>query len=461
MGGKDGSRGYVYQGIVAVLESLAQTGWDKIYIEFPSEYDKVDIALAQGDKVVQAIQVKSSINTFSPRDLKQWIQDISHDFPCEHYKLVLIGQCSASALDFINSIAKFQNGEIDKKVQNALSGFDTSIFEHAVVHIQTLSNDLDSLQAIARDSLSKYLADEQPPLTYSRIDFIVKAMLTDQLLQSTKSGFTERATFDSDLRVRIDMLSKKHDQTRVLLCIQSFSRGAEKIAENAVSVLNLLDYFNCRSLKNGFTWDGDILPSIESFFSHSTDQEHAYKINLETHSSIAFAAGRICDSKSGIDILPIQKVGTGGQQLWVPDLSDTQTYQKLEIRHTRTSYDSADTVLIISITHSIEDDVKYFIESQNIPCSRMISCAWCGQDTTNCSVKNGTHAYRLANSVCAALASRSTVERLATLHIFASAPNAFMFFLGKLSRGFGKCKLYEYDFENKESGSYTVSICDI
>ena len=47
MGGKEGSRGYLYQAIAAVIESLSDKGWDKIYIEFPSENDKVDIALEE------------------------------------------------------------------------------------------------------------------------------------------------------------------------------------------------------------------------------------------------------------------------------------------------------------------------------------------------------------------------------------------------------------------------------
>lgn len=461
MGGKDGSRGYVYQGIAAVLESLTQTGWDRIYIEFPSKYDKVDIALAQGDNVVQAIQVKSSKNPFSQKDLRQWIQEISNDYFCPQYKIVLIGQCSGTALDFVNSISKFQNQEIDKKVERSLSNFDTSILERASVKIQLLPNDLDFLQVTARDSLSKYLANELPPLAHPQIDFIVKAMLTDQLLQSTQGGYTERTSFDSDLRTRIDMLSKKYEQTRKLLHIQSFSRGVAALTKDTMSVLNLLDYFNGKSLKQGSTWNGDILPSVETFFSLSTDQKSAYKILLDTHSSIAFAAGRICDSKSGIDILPIQKTGAGGQQLWELDTFGAEAYPKLEIRHSRTSYDSTDTVLIISITHNIENDVYDFIESQNIPFGRTISCAWGDQDATSFSVKNGTHAYILAHSIYAALAGRTTVERKATLHIFASAPNAFMFFLGKLSHGFGKCKLYEYDFELKGSGSYTTSICYI
>lgn len=42
VGGKEGSRGYVYQGIIAVLEALTQDGWNKIFVEFPTPGDKVE-----------------------------------------------------------------------------------------------------------------------------------------------------------------------------------------------------------------------------------------------------------------------------------------------------------------------------------------------------------------------------------------------------------------------------------
>ena len=92
MGGKEGSRGYVYQGIVAVLESFSLSFWDKIYVEFPTDDDKVDIALSFGNNIVRAIQVKSTNNTFTPQQIKQWIRDLTNDYPCPNYELVLIGR---------------------------------------------------------------------------------------------------------------------------------------------------------------------------------------------------------------------------------------------------------------------------------------------------------------------------------------------------------------------------------
>ena len=51
MGGKEASRGFLYQGFASVLEALTDKGnWDKIYVEFPTSNDKVDIALEHAYK---------------------------------------------------------------------------------------------------------------------------------------------------------------------------------------------------------------------------------------------------------------------------------------------------------------------------------------------------------------------------------------------------------------------------
>lgn len=93
-----------------------------------------------------------------------------------------------------------------------------------------------------------------------------------------------------------------------------------------------------------------------------------------------------------------------------------------------------------------------------MPIGRIINCTPNETGATNFSIEDGNYALALANSVYSAISERTTVERRATLHIFASAPNGFMFFLGENSLGFGKCVLYEYDFEQLNSCSYLPSI---
>ena len=103
-------------------------------------------------------------------------------------------------------------------------------------------------------------------------------------------------------------------------------------------------------------------------------------------------------------------------------------------------------------------DALKFIKENNLSIGRIINCTPSDVGATNFSIEDGTHATALANSVYNAIGRRSTVERRATLHIFAAAPNAFMFFLGQNSVGFGKCILYEYDFEQRNSCTYSQSI---
>lgn len=55
MGGKEASRGFLYQGFASVLEALTDKGnWDKIYVELPTSNDKVDIALSSKIKLLNA-----------------------------------------------------------------------------------------------------------------------------------------------------------------------------------------------------------------------------------------------------------------------------------------------------------------------------------------------------------------------------------------------------------------------
>lgn len=195
---------------------------------------------------------------------------------------------------------------------------------------------------------------------------------------------------------------------------------------------------------------------LKDFLISNTKNEHAYQVFLDAHASLAFAAGRVLDSKSGINVFPIQK--TAGTKLWDVKLSAKRSYSNWRISHEKLEENQLDTALILNVTRPIYNDVIEYIKEQKLSIGRIINCTPNEGGTTNFSIENGNHAAALANSIYSAIAQRSTVEQRATLHIFAAAPNAFMFFLGQNSRGFGKCVLYEYDFEHRDSCSYSESI---
>ena len=113
------------------------------------------------------------------------------------------------------------------------------------------------------------------------------------------------------------------------------------------------------------------------------------------------------------------------------------------------------TAIVFNISHDIKNNVMEYINDNNLSIGRVYNCKIKGVKATIGSVEDGTHAWELASSAYDILSQRTSRERQSTLHIFASAPNGFMFLLGKNSHMFGECLLYEYD---SKTGLYSPSI---
>lgn len=457
MGGKEGGRGYLYQGIVAVLEALERPDWDRIYVEFPTEGDKVDIALSSADTITDAIQVKSTANSFEKGDLSKWLSDIIADYPCHHYHLLLIGNCAASAVGFINAIHKFQRGKLDAGATKQLEGFETKSLAGIQIIFKVLPFDSDSLKSLTREAFWRYAYRAGHSLDPPHAALLVDAMIEEQLLQSTKVGYTDRESFKQELDDRIKMLIKRPIKGRKEIEIVAFSRGTEHILKDSQILLDLRDKFDGRFLKPDLNWTADIKETVQNFLRANTEPQQAYQIMIDAHGSIAFAAGRVFDTKSGIDICPIQKTNSG-QELWGIDNLDTTEYPSIHVEHIAGDKGTFDSALVLNVSRNIYSDVVQYLKEERIPIGRIINCTINGSGGTSFSIQNGTHAAKLASIVCAASRERDNPEKRAYLHIFTAAPNAFMFYLGQVSRPFGRCILYEFDFESQDSCSYIPSI---
>lgn len=457
MGGKEGGRGYLYQGIVAVLEALERPDWDRIYVEFPTEGDKVDIALRSAGEITDAIQVKSTANSFEKGDLSKWLSDIIADYPCQRYHLILIGNCAASAVGFINAVYKFQIGKLDAGAKKQLDGFETKSLVGIQINFKVLPFDPDSLKGLTREALWKYTYEAGHSLDPPHATLLVDAMIEEQLLQSTKNGYTDRTTFKQALDDQIKILIKRCTKIRREIGILCFPRGAEQVPKEIPILLDLREKFDGRFLKSGLNWNDDIGKSVQDFLRENTDPKQAYQLILDAHSSIAFVAGRVFDTKSGVDICPIQKTNAGSE-LWGIDKLDQTEYPGMHVEHIARDKGSFDSALVLNVSRYIYSDVVHYLKEQRIPIGRIINCTINGFSGTSFAIQNGTHAAKLTSIACDASRGRDNAEKRAYLHIFAAAPNAFMFYLGQVSRSFGRCILYEYDFELHDTCSYTPSI---
>lgn len=462
LGGKEGSRGYLYQTFASIFEVLCQNNWDKIYIEFESKNDKVDIALERNKKIFKSIQVKSSINLFTKSSIAQWLNDlIEDDVGANEYALRLIGNLETKSSDFINALQKYQDNnyniiDLDEKSKKALKGFNLSMIDSKIVHFDVLPYGIENLTRIMRDALNEYTSQKDLSLTFEQSNIILETLIAENYISSLCNNGIDRTSFDSKIEEHITMLSKK-DAMRKVIGIISFERGTEYLSDYADINLSLIDKFDKRKLKFGYDWDTDIYPILNTFLLSNTDPKYCYQIALEVQLSIAFVCGRILDSKSRISALPSNPDPMHKTEVWNINDSFNDAFSNYIVRDERVDINEFDTALIISITRDIKDNVNEYILESNLKIGRMITLTIGAPGPSNIAIVNGNHAYYLVNKVLDALVKRTTPEKRATLHIFASAPNGFMFFLGQQSRGFGNCVLYEYDFEGKDTGTYSPS----
>lgn len=458
MSGKEGSRGYLYQAVASCLEALCEDSWDRIYIEYDSEKDKVDIALKQGDVVFKSIQVKSTINTFSKVSLEKWLKAlIEDDVGATTFELFLIGQCDNDAITFINSVKKFQDGKLDEKAKKSLKDFDASIIEGKSVEFKLYPIGAESLEDLLITSLFKFTSHIKKTLSYEQIRFIASAMVTGQMLSSIHGKGISKDEFQKDMEERIFLLADQYVIPRISIGIKSFSRGAENLEDKTESCLSLVYKFDGRFLKEDLDWNKDIYKEVEKFLYEHIDKEKAYQLFLDTHSAVAFSSGRVLDTKFGANIFPVQKTPSG-LELWDIKMKQKDTYSVWSFNPEWLNEECVDTALVINVTRNIRNDVIEYIKEFNIPIGRIINLELNVSGATNFSIIDGGHAAMLANSAYEAIKVRSLKERQATLHIFTAAPNAFMFFLGQNSHGFGKCILYDYDFKYENTCTYIPTI---
>ena len=91
-GGAIAQRGFIFQSIIAMIECLERDDWDEIKMEPETDLDKVDFVLRRNGEILSAIQVKSSINSFSDTAVKRWLEKLREDAPdAEEYCLYLVG----------------------------------------------------------------------------------------------------------------------------------------------------------------------------------------------------------------------------------------------------------------------------------------------------------------------------------------------------------------------------------
>jgi hypothetical protein len=238
-----------------------------------------------------------------------------------------------------------------------------------------------------------------------------------------------------------------------------FIYGSEMESERA-EVLDLSKYFggaNGRYIRETEAWQTGVFPEIRAFLKSPAAERRPIHFNIAAHWSIAFAAGYCLGAKSGLDITLRQR-SRGKTREWHPEAGVLPAGPLFQDEPDLPGDpDAGDVAFAIGITHTIAPEVAFYLERTGRRVRRILPVTL-AHAPGRVGVRNGLHALALAEDLAERIRRRTLHEREGTLHLFAAAPAALLFFLGQLSRDFGRVQLYEHDFGAGRYGAYRPSI---
>lgn len=240
--------------------------------------------------------------------------------------------------------------------------------------------------------------------------------------------------------------------------IRSFIKFAEEMPNLTFDMICLAPNFDGRFIKSEDLWNDEISPQTSSFIQKYETLGETIYVLLDTHTSVAFAAGHSIHPKAATKFVPVQKNEFRHPEVWnVQNIqSDEKDWQTEEIQMRDAGSELA---VAVGITHAVAPDVKEFVARSLPSANRILSFEIQPKPSAN-SVKDGNHAFFLAEELAQKVIAEVKSKGCQSVHIFASAPVGFMFYLGKKLQLPASCRiyLYEYDFESKELGAYVKSI---
>lgn len=237
--------------------------------------------------------------------------------------------------------------------------------------------------------------------------------------------------------------------------VKSFEHAFDRLEDRCTAVLDLVPHFDERVIRDQAEWVKTLYPELKSYLCSVAQDNQHLRLVLDTHITLAFAAGAVLNIKSGRNVELEQR--TLHRQVWDASATECDPAWPTWIYSVEVLKEQGDEMAVaVSLTHDILPAVKEYI-AKSAPHIRkvLVVCPSCGPGSR--SVVSGRHAYELAETLVSRI-NDEQMQRDVPLHLFISAPNAFTFFLGQRQSGLGAVILYEYDFEGQHGSTYEASL---
>ena len=238
--------------------------------------------------------------------------------------------------------------------------------------------------------------------------------------------------------------------------VRSFMHSIDHLTDRCAEMLDLVRYFDGRYIRRNADWQERVEPALREFLVDAAKREERIRLVLDTHVSLAFAAGTVLNVKSGREVEIEQR--TAGRRFWSrDDMASDPAWPELKVDEEIVA-DRRDAVAVaVGLTHDVSAAVSGFVRDALPDVGRILHCRATGGASQQ-SVQGGRHAWQLAEQTVARLLSiRAHGGSASPVHLFIAGPNGFAFFLGQ-QPALGPARVYEWDLEGQRGGGYSLGI---
>lgn len=314
-----------------------------------------------------------------------------------------------------------------------------------------LSESVDSLEAI-QDSLNDLFRGVGLRCVYGdQVAFPYDEIVFNWMAQG-RQEFDRASLRDACAQ---EGLLQSAQGRQIVYGVKSFEHAIDQLSDRCVEVLNFVPNFNERLIRDDADWATTLYPDLRGFLLSAAKKSANLRLVLDTHVTLAFAAGSVLNVKSGCDIELEQR--TGGRKIWkAGDSTPEPSWAHWSFERETLHAEGVGQVVVVSLTHDIEADVERYLAA-SLPNAARLLIARPSTGVGRSCVASGQHAVMLAEALVQRIAAEQAAGRQ-PIHLFIAGPNAFSFFLGQYQPGLGKTTLYEFDFEGCHGHDYTPSL---
>ena len=244
-------------------------------------------------------------------------------------------------------------------------------------------------------------------------------------------------------------------RAHVIFGVKSFEHAFDRLEDRCTIVLDLIPHFDERTIRDQTEWATTLYPKLKNFLQGAAKDNQHLRLILDSHITLAFAAGSVLNIKSGRNVEIEQR--TVHRDVWhSSDMPRDPSWPTWEFDLEMLNESMGDMAVAVCLTHDVVTAVKAHLAG-SLPqvSSLLIARPTCGAGAR--SVACGQHAFDLAEALALHVSQRRLASR-PRLHLFIAAPNTFTFFFGQRQPGLGTSTLYEYDFEGANGGGYKPSL---